>query len=666
MKYAVLLCASAAFVPVFAPLSVQAADEIVVTNERRAQSAVDVPLSVDVLSRARIGAISAIHPAETLNTSAGVNIHRGSGQEHLTAIRSPVLTGGSGAGSFLYLFDGVPLRAAGFGNVNGLFEMPSELAGGAEIIKGPGSALYGSNALHGLINFTSRAPEESFGGDVKIVGSDRGALSAQGSVTGKNMRLSVTAVHDSGFRADSGFDQQKAVFRGDTFIGGWAAQAVISAQNLNQETAGFIQSEQNYTGPDIYTISSIARSNPNPEAYRDGQSVNLQVRLSKDWNGREFVITPYVRDTEIKFLRHFIPGQAREENSHSSAGVQTALYGNDWIIGADAEITKGSLLNFQDGPDAGFGDPYPEGAHYDFDVAAFVLAAYGQKRFVLSDALTGEVGLRIEQTDYDYDNRIDSGIFGRIKRVDDRNDGFTTLTPSASLVYKASDNLSLYGRAARGARAPQVTDLYAVQIDQLPGDADVETLDSLEAGLKYSGQTLTLNGAIFAMQKDNFFFRDSDGFNQPDGETTHKGVEIDGEWAATDWLSLRGSATYAVHQYDFTDTATGITPGDDVDTAPRTLGTLTATVRPAPKVSAELEWRHVGEYFTDPQNNNSYKGHDIFVARAGYDFGSIRVFARIDNLFDADYADRADFAFRRKRYFPGRPRTSFLGIAKTF
>jgi len=47
-----------------------------------------LPASIDLIGRDRLEIISAIHPAETLNTVAGVNIHRGSGQEHLTAIRS--------------------------------------------------------------------------------------------------------------------------------------------------------------------------------------------------------------------------------------------------------------------------------------------------------------------------------------------------------------------------------------------------------------------------------------------------------------------------------------------------------------------------------------------------------------------------------------------------
>ena len=50
----------------------------------------DLALSVDVLSRPDLDSIALVHPAEALNGVAGVNIHRGSGQEHLTAIRSPV------------------------------------------------------------------------------------------------------------------------------------------------------------------------------------------------------------------------------------------------------------------------------------------------------------------------------------------------------------------------------------------------------------------------------------------------------------------------------------------------------------------------------------------------------------------------------------------------
>ena len=47
--------------------------------------------------------VEAQHPKQIFNRVPGVWISRGSGQEHLTAIRSPVLTGPGACGSFLIL-----------------------------------------------------------------------------------------------------------------------------------------------------------------------------------------------------------------------------------------------------------------------------------------------------------------------------------------------------------------------------------------------------------------------------------------------------------------------------------------------------------------------------------------------------------------------------------
>ena len=85
------------------------------------------------------------------------------------------------------------------------------------------------------------------------------------------------------------------------------------------------------------------------------------------------------------------------------------------------------------------------------------------------------------------------------------------------------------------------------------------------------------------------------------------------------------------------------------------------------KVMAEVEWRHMGSYFTNPGNTAKYPGHDIFVLRGAYAATEkLTIFGRVDNLFDAKYADRADFAFGNERYFPGRPRTVFFGIKGTY
>ena len=75
----------------------------------------------------------------------------------------------------------------------------------------------------------------------------------------------------------------------------------------------------------------------------------------------------------------------------------------------------------------------------------------------------------------------------------------------------------------------------------------------------------------------------------------------------------------------------------------------------------------MGHYFTDPGNTQTYPGHDVFVLRGSKALTEkLSIYARVDNLFDTRYANRADFAFGNERYFPGRPRTLFVGARQQF
>lgn len=622
--------------------------------------ATTVPASVKILSQAVLDTIALVHPAEALNRVAGLNIHRGSGQEHLTAIRSPVLTGGAGAGSFLYLEDGVPLRAAGFANVNGLFEAGVEFAGKVEVFKGPGPATYGSNAVHGLINVQSQRDccEKSF----RIMASDAGALSSVFSTSSAKLRASVSLVHDNGFRDESGFDQQKFQLKYSGDAGPWAVDWLSSFNALNQETAGFIE------GDEAYRDDAVRFTNPNPEAFRDAKSYRTQARFTRPYSGYSLSVTPYLRRTELRFLRHFVPGQALEKNAHSSAGLQTAFYGDDFNIGVDVEYTQGHLFEFQNNPDQ---FSFTQGLHYDYDVASVVGAVYADRDIHLSKTLTLGLGARAEYTHYAYDNRASVGRSGRFIRVADRKDDFFTFTPKVDLRYQYDAGRLLYARAARGSRAPQIVDLYSVQLNQEAGAADVETLDSVEVGYKRQSDRYDLELAAFAMKKDNFFFRNANGFNVVNGQTDHIGIEADATLRLLDWVTLTGRGTWARHRYAFDldegTAANTIVNGTRVDTAPDTLGTFGVKFHPGARGTFGAEWRHVGQYFTNPGNTASYSGHDIFVLRGDLRVSdSMTVFGRIDNVTDVRYADRADFAFGNERYFPGRPRTVFMGLRGTF
>src|SRR5690606_36383038 len=259
-----------------------------------------------------------------------------------------------------------------------LFEAHSEAASRIEVIRGPGNALYGSNALHGVINVIAPA---RFASDWRMVleggPNDYGRLGLAGG--GDSLAFAFTGSSDGGHRDDSGVDQQKRGLRHRHRGDGVTVTSDLTAVNLNQETAGFIE------GEDAYKDRSLARTNPNPEAYRDARALRLWSRIEQAGEQPGWVVTPYGRWSEMDFLQHFLPGQPLEENGQHSAGVQSALYlhgdASRLIVGLDAEVTRGWLRQGQDSPTQG--SPFllatiPVGKHYDYDVDAWQLAPFAQ------------------------------------------------------------------------------------------------------------------------------------------------------------------------------------------------------------------------------------------------------------------------------------------------
>jgi len=128
-------------------------EEVTVTATRSEQLRVETPATVDIVSREALDASKPGHPGEILGRVPGVWVSVTGGEGHMTAIRQPLTT----SPVYLYLEDGVPTRSTGFFNHNALYEINVPAAEAVEVTKGPGSALYGSDAIGGVVNATSAA-----------------------------------------------------------------------------------------------------------------------------------------------------------------------------------------------------------------------------------------------------------------------------------------------------------------------------------------------------------------------------------------------------------------------------------------------------------------------------------------------------------------------------
>jgi iron complex outermembrane recepter protein len=631
---------------------------------------------VDVDSIERI---AAIHPSELLARLPGVWLSRGSGQESLLAIRSPVLAGPGACGAFLLLDDGIPLRPAGFCNVNQAFELDTEQAAAVELLRGPGTAVHGSNALHGAINARAPRPQD---GALRRLRLEGGAdalrrIRASGS-DGERWRLDAYALDAGSFREAESVALQKlsAQWRWPEAFG--TPRLRFAASDLDQQTAGYVLGEDAYR-------DARRRGNENPEAFRRARAARLHGEWQwQDGRGDRWRLVPYARQEQMRFIQHFAPGKPLEENGSDSAGVQLGWQREaGWTtrVGVDIEYASGELLQVQPLP-LTTGAPAlqatrPVGRHYDYRVDALNAALFAQWEIPLTARLLLQPGLRVEQQGYRYRTRMPAGNlredgsacgFGGClyQRPADRRDRYAEPAGQLGLLYAIDAEQQLVARLARAFRFPQATELYRLQRGQTVAELQPETLDGVELGWRRdaAGGFVAIDG--YRYRKRHSILRDAEGLNVSDGASTHRGLELaTGRQLATAWW-LEGHASYAIHRYAFDrDIGAGerISRGNDVDTAPRRQAGLRLRRHDAAIGELELEGVHIGRYFTDAGNHARYPGHTLWHLRWRRELaGPWSLAARLSNLADRRYAERADFAFGNHRYFPGAGRSLFVEL----
>ena len=113
------------------------------------------------------------------------------------------------------------------------------------------------------------------------------------------------------------------------------------------------------------------------------------------------------------------------------------------------------------------------------------------------------------------------------------------------------------------------------------------------------------------MRKENYFFRDSQGFNVENGKTTHRGFEINFLAEFNQFFQIENSTSFAEHEYDFDHSPNGIKSGNQIDSAPELLANTRFIFTPKERTRIELEWEKIDSYPVDERNAHFYKGHNV-------------------------------------------------------
>lgn len=664
-------------------------EEVVVTATREPRDSLTSPASVSRIDAGELALLGVKHQAEALNQSAGVYVQRGSGAESLTAIRSPVLTGAGGCGAFLVAEDSLPIRPVGFCNLNEMFELNYEQAGAIEVLRGPGSALYGASAVHGIVNnLTPRVrdlPRFSAGLETGSDDFARARLGVAQEVGSWSLGAYGLATDAPGWRESSGVKESKLNLLADTDVAGGTLRLRAAGTELEQDTAGFIQ------GFNAYRSEELARSNPNPEAFRHASSARVSAHFQREncfARDCRFELAGIYRRSYMDFIQHFLIGKPLEHNAQTSYMASGTLAMNflanllSLRVTVDAETADSGLTEFQPGP-ATDGAPAanairPAGYHYDYTVDSRTVGTTVALEWRFAEDWSLATALRLDRTRYDYDNRMLDGNTADdgtpcpgasgclYSRPADRVDEFDNVAPRVTLSWQPGERSMLYLSGSAGYRPPEMTEVYRLQRQQTVADLDSEELESLEAGWKFRGDRLSLSAALFDMDKRDVILRESNGFYVGNGRTSHRGFEYEARFDWNDRYSLTAVGTWARHRYGFSRAIEGgevIVAGNDVDTAPRQVHNLRFDARFNDRLQGSLEVSDVGRYYLDAANTATYPGHTVAHLRLSWaPLANLRTTLRVDNLLDQAYADRADFAFGNYRYFPARGRALFFAV----
>tara|TARA_B100000446_G_scaffold35870_1_gene31527 strand:- start:1032 stop:3152 length:2121 start_codon:yes stop_codon:yes gene_type:complete len=655
-------------------------EEMVVTARRNDQSMQELIGEISRLDAELLAQIGHTHIQESVVRIPGVWMSRGNGQELLASVRSPIYTGAGSCGEALIAENSIPIRPSGFCNVNQLFEVNTEQAGALEVWRGAGTVFYGSNAVHGVVNtLTPNMDSNSIAVEAGPHDYYRSKL-ALGTQQGDHQwHIAVNGVSNGGLKDDAGYDQQKLTlqhaWQGSALgIDELDVHSVLSFVNLNQETAGFIRGEKAYE-------DNNWKVNPNPEAYRDANALRFSSTFK--WHnsaGGQWQVSPYLRSSDMEFLMHFLPGQPIEKNAQDSVGFlssyETAVSDSLRLwVGLEGEWANMEVEETQPNELSPTSERY-QGDHYDFEVTSLQFAGFINAEWQLHERMALEAGVRWETIEYDYDNKLlvgstrDDGSLCdgdpcRYFRAADREDRFTNASGHLGARFDLSANWNSYIRVASAYRAPQVNERYRIQKDQSVDQFDDKQAVSVELGARYTGESLSANISTYYMEKDDQVLKASNNATVGDADTEHQGVELELAYQWSPQWRMTMAAAWARHEIDRASAfESGVNvSGNDMDTAPEWMGSAQLQYTPRHDWMIELEGVYMDEHYVDVENENDYEGHTIWNATVTWQVSdALSARARVQNLTDERYAERADFSFGSYRYFTGENRGVFVEL----
>lgn len=236
-------------------------DEIVVSVNRWEQSKAEIPHTIKTIQAEDILHANPQTTADLLGTKGGVFI-----QKSQMGGGSPIIRGFS-ANRVLIMVDGIRMNNAIYrsGNVHNIISLDANSLENTEIIYGPGSVIYGSDALGGVMSFNTFNPKLSTSNGQEHMGKVFSRFSSA------NLEKTINATYNFGSKKWAAFFSTTFTDFDDLRMGANGPDEYLRPEYVSNEiytgADKIIQNEnqqiQKYTGYNQYNLLGKIRFRPN-------------------------------------------------------------------------------------------------------------------------------------------------------------------------------------------------------------------------------------------------------------------------------------------------------------------------------------------------------------------------------------------------------------------
>jgi len=480
-----------------------------------------------------------------------------------------------------------------------------------EILRGPASALYGSDGVAGIVSFTTADPIDLLGNDA-VGGFVRSQYSSEDDEFAQTATLAAQGTNFSGMIAYTRRDFSELETQGDVEGVGPARTAAnpqngesnallgklvwddgihrvrLTGEYLDQEIESNVLSGQRpvFFGPPIPgtqawdvdrldALDTIERSRVSLDYTYTGNEdsaldyAHVAVYYQDTANSqtaeedRTPVAFPSAPDrTRINDLDTEVYGLVAEaRSSFATGGLDHTL-----AFGGDVSVTTQESL--RDGTVPPFGETFPTRAFpkTDFTLGGIFLADTIE---IADGVITLFPALRFDFYDL---NPTDDPLLGGLFDAEDQSDN--RLSPKVGITVELTEGLRLFGNYSQGFLAPtpgQVNNFFTNPIQgyaSIPNaDLEPETSESFEGGIRYNDAVFSAQLVAFTAQYENFINQRliQGQFGNPTNPAVFQFVNedevdisgIEGRLGVRLESGITGNIAFAYADGDVTDTTSG-------------------------------------------------------------------------------------------------------------